>query len=237
VGETIPGVKPGSIYAIYYGWLTEDDAGEPNEDALRIAGARVPLLLANVWTAAPERHLNLSAAVLALLRSSNTEVFAYIATHCGKASLKATEQEVDECMAAGVDGIFFDEADPLREKNRLAYYDTLARRIRAHGGRVIMNPGVARCGERVMDVSDVLMVEHQWRDLREESVWMMRYASERFMGVSSNEVKAMGYTVDEKRAVADTREAWRRGIGWHASTESYTQLPEWFERYVQSVAQ
>ena len=237
MAERHPGAKPGSIYAIYYGWLTEDDAGEPNETARRIAAARVPLLLANLWTAAPERHLNLSEPVLALLQNAGTEVFAYIATDCGKAPLRNVEAQAEECIAVGADGIFFDEADPLREKEQLAYYAALAKRLRGHGKRIVTNPGVAKCGERIMEVSDVLMVEHQWRDLREGSVWMMRYGPERFMGVSSNEDRAMGYVVDEKQAVADTHEAWKRGIGWHTSTDRYTRIPEWFEPYVDTVSQ
>ena len=75
------------------------------------------------------------------------------------------------------------------------------------------------------------MLEHQWRNLRSGSLWAFRYPAERFMGVSSNEERAMGYTVDEARAIEDTREAWGRGIGWHTSTDVYIELPEWFSRY------
>ena len=45
----------------------------------------------------------------------------------------------------------------------------------------------------------------------------------------------MGYVVDEQRAIADTREAWRRAIGWHTSTTTYVELPRWFATYVQAV--
>jgi hypothetical protein len=45
----------------------------------------------------------------------------------------------------------------------------------------------------------------------------------------------MGYAVDEQRAVADTREAWKRGIGWHTSTTTYIELPDWFAAYAGAV--
>jgi hypothetical protein len=55
------------------------------------------------------------------------------------------------------------------------------------------------------------------------------------MGVSSNEEQAMGYEVNEQRAIADTREAWDRNIGWHMSTELYAKLPAWFESYLAAI--
>ena len=233
--ERHPDAKSGSIYCIYYGWLCDDDAGIPNDEARRIAAARVPLLIAHYWTAPPQRHRNLSEPVLALLRESGTEVFAYTATGCGSVPLAHLESEIDEYLAAGVDGIFFDEADPLREDAKLGYYAALAERVRARGKRLIVNPGVAQCGERIMDVADLVMLEHRWRDLRSGSLWSAQYPAERFMGVSSNEENAMGYDVDETRAIADTREAPRRRIGWHTSTDLYTKLPPWFERYFEAV--
>ena len=225
----------GATYVIYYGWLTEDGAGAPNESALRIAAARVPLLIAHAWTAEPQRHLNLSPTVRALMRSTGTVVYAYVATRCGQLPLGTVEAAVEESLDAGADGIFFDEADPLRESAKLAYYAGLASRIRARGKRVIVNPGVAQLGENIMDVADCVMVEHRWRDLRSGSLWAFQYAAERFMGVSRNEENAMGYAVNDGRAIADTREAWRRGIGWHTSTDRYIELPAWFERYIEAV--
>ena len=237
MAERHPGATPGSrkTYAIYYGWLTEDEEGEPNESARRIAAARIPLLIAQTWTAEPQRHLNLSAAVLSMMRDAGTKVFAYVATNCGNALRRRVDAETSEYLATGVDGIFFDEADPLRENGKLDYYKGLARLVQDSGKRVILNPGVAQCGECIMDVADYLMVEHRWRDLRTGSLWSARYAADRFMGVSSNEGNAMGYVVDEQRAIDDTHEAWRREVGWHTSTDRYVQVPAWFERYVSAV--
>ena len=229
--------EQGQTYVIYYGWLTQDERGEPNADAQRIAAARAPLLIAHHWTAAPERHLNLSEAVLELMRGSGTEVYAYVATDCGKSDLKKVLKEVGEYLATDIDGIFFDEADPLSDDAKIPFYDRLGDAVRDKGKGVILNTGVAQCDERIMNVADRIMVEHQWRNLRTGSLWSHRYPPERFMGVSSNEGGAMGYAVDEQRALGDTREAWASRIGWHTSTDRYTGLPEWFERYVGAVKQ
>jgi hypothetical protein len=226
-----------NTYAIYYGWLTDDKDGEPNCVAHAIAAARPPLLIAHFWTAAPEGHRNISTKVLSLMHAAETQVFAYVATKGGDARLRVLQKSIGEYLAGGVDGIFFDEADPLRDDTRLAYYTTLSNQVRNEGKTVILNPGVSRCGERIMQVADRVMVEHAWRDFGAYSPWTSRYDADRFMGVSSNEDDAMGYRVDERRAIEDTRDAWRRGIGWHTSTDRYIKLPDWFDAYSQATKQ
>ena len=225
----------GSTYVIYYGWLTDDAGGEPNGDAREIAAVQAPLLIAHCRTAGPGVHANLNPQVLALMHEAGTAVFAYVATNFGKAPPGDVSKVVASCLAAGVDGVFFDETDALREVTHFEYYQALARLVREAGKGVIVNPGVAQCGERIMEVADRVMVEHRWRDLRLGSLWSFRYPAQRFMGVSSNEEHAMGYCVDEQRAVADTLEAWRAGIGWHAATDRYVELPHWFAAYVRAV--
>jgi hypothetical protein len=224
-----------NTYVIYYGWLADEAHGEPNDEARAIAAAKAPLLIAHAWTAEPDRHRNLSPQVLSLMRDAGTPVFAYVATNSGKARLDDVVALVDDCLDGGADGLFFDEADPLRDEARFEYYGALAKRIRDRGKRVILNPGVAQCGERIMEAADYVMVEHQWRNLRSGSLWSFRYPADRFMGVSSNEGNAMTYVVDRERALADTREAWQRGIGWHTSTDTYIELPEWFAAYHEAV--
>lgn len=224
-----------NTYVIYYGWLTDDRDGEPNNVAQTIAAARTPLLIAHFRTAPPERHVNISPRVLSLMQSVGTQVYAYVATQTGKADLGKIKKTVTDCLAGGVDGIFFDESDSLASDDNLAYYETLARLVRGKGKGIIVNPGVAQCGEKIMQVADRVMVEHQWRNLATGSLWSFRYPGDRFMGVSSNEGAAMGYVVDEARGIADTREAWERGVGWHTSTTTYIELPPWFSAYARAV--
>lgn len=222
-------------YAIFYGWLTEDGHGEPNGAARAIAAAKIPLLIAQFRTAPPSGHLNISPQVLSLMRSAGTAVYAYTATQCGNTDIAVVQHDVESFLDADMDGVFFDEADSLRDDGRLSYYRKLVKPIRKSSRGVILNPGVAQCGERIMGVADRVMFEHRWRRVRADSPWASGYAAKRFMGVSSNERNAMGYCVDEARAISDTREAWRSGIGWHASTDVYIKLPAWFAAYVQAV--
>jgi hypothetical protein len=224
----------GNTYSIFYGWLSDDESGEPNAVARALATLRLPLLIASYSTAPPERHANLSPQVLSLMRDAGTEVFAYIATGWGSAERRPILRAIDDYLAMGVDGIFFDEADSLCTEAKLEYYTALATRVRANRGKIILNAGVSRCGEKIMDVCDLLMVEHAWREARTRSPWLRRYPG-RVMGVSSNEENAMMYAVDEQRAIEDTREAWQGGIGWHTSTTRYVELPEWFGRYVSAL--
>jgi hypothetical protein len=225
-----------NTYVIYYGWLSDDESGAPNADALRIRDARVPLLVANYWTAAPQRHRNLSARVLSALHQSHTKVFSYVSTDYGAVDLEKVQASVTESIAGGVDGIFLDEAPSSLAGSKLDYYRTLADLARASGKEVIVNPGVSRCDESIMQVADYVMLEHEWRNFHSDSAWAAGYDDDRFMGVSSNEGNELGYPVTEARAIADTREAWdQRHIGWHTSTDQYVELPEWFEDYVGAV--
>lgn len=222
-------------YAIYYGWLT-DERGALTPDALRIAAVGTPLLIAPLMTARPDVHANLSPALLAAMQRAGTEVYAYVASDRGARDIVLAREEVESALEAGVDGIFFDEAPSLPGAKECDYYGELAGLAHEQGKRVIVNPGVARCGQRLLDFADRVMLEHRWRDLKAESAWTSDHPPETFMGVSSNEEgEAMGYTVDEARAVSDTREAWARGIGWHTSTERYAALPRWFEAYMNAV--
>jgi hypothetical protein len=221
-------------YVICYGWLADDEAGVPNALARRIAAARAPLLIAQYWTD-PRTHRNLSDEVLALMRAAGTQVFAYVRTGWGAADLQQAKASASEYLAGGVDGIFLDESYNFLDSAKLLYYRALAQLVRAEGRGLIANPGVSRCGEDIMSVADRVMVEHEWRSFGAHSPWSSRYPPDRFMAVSSNEENGMGYPVEGARAIADTREAWDAGIGWHTSTDRYVGLPDWFDDYIAAV--
>jgi hypothetical protein len=232
VPETAP-AGAANPYVIYYGWLTDSARGIPNADARRIAAARPRIAVVQPKTAAPAGHLNISPQVLALLHSAGTSVYAYVSTRWTRTDVAHVLSATDEALATGADGILFDEADPLCTNVHYNYYRQLSERVRAAGKRIIFNTGVTDCGPRIMDLADYVMLEHQWR---RTMPWMAAYPPERFMGVSSNEGRAMGYYVDERRAIADTREALQRGIGWHTSTDRYINLPIWFASHLRAVA-
>lgn len=221
-------------YVIYYGWLSEKN-GLLSAEAERIANAHVPLLIAPWMTAKPAAHENLNPAVIARMHDSDTEVFAYVDTGYTQVALKAAKQAVSDALAAGVDGIFYDRASASPQGPVLDYYLALSAPVKAAGKRIIANVGVTQCGGALMRFADHVMLEHRWRNLANSSPWTVHRPPETFMGVSSNEENAMGYEMDEERAVADTREAWQRNIGWHTSTELYAELPTWFETYMTAI--
>jgi hypothetical protein len=231
----IVGARSANTYVIYYGWLTDSSQGSPNAAALRITAAAPSIAIVQARTAAPAGHRNVSPQVLALMHQAGVRVYAYVPTSWGHADLRDVARATNDALDAGVDGILIDEADPLCTNVHYNYYRAISDYIRARGKGLIFNTGVASCGEPIMGLADYLMVEHQWRNAATTSPWMAGYLAERFMGVSSNEGNPMGYYVDEHRACADAREAQQRGIGWHASTDRYVELPSWFATYMQAL--
>lgn len=226
-------------YVIYYGWLIADPDGTPNGAARAIAAARPGLLLAHMRTFEP-RYPNVSEPVRALFRASGTRVMAYVTTSYAQRGRDEVAAEALAQLALGADGVFFDEVANFLDRHHDDYYRTLSNAVRERGGTVVMNTGVAQTGEAIMELADILMVEHQWRTLYRTNPWHAQYPPERFMGDSSNEPGAsapefLGYPVDRDRGIADTLEAWNRGIGWHYSTNRYVRLPRWFGTYTKVV--
>ncbi len=223
-----------NLYLIYYGWLIADQEGTPNEAARTIASAGPSAVLAMFHTFTP-RYTNLSVQVRQVLHDAGTRIFAYVDTNYGRRALKRVEAEALEYLSNGVDGIFFDRGHNCLDNSRRKYYATLYRLVAGCGKTAIVNTGVAQCGETIMDQTDILMVEHDWRRLYRANPWHARYPAERFMGDSSNEPGAdafLGHRIDCRRAAQDTLEAWSNGIGWHTSTDRYTDLPPWFSAYL-----
>lgn len=221
-------------YVIYYGWLT-NERGELTPDANRIADTQVPLLIAPFRVAAPAIHVNLSPQLLARMHAAGTEVIAYVDTDYGKIPTSVAKQNVAAAIDAGVDGVFYDRTTAWPGAPSLKYYAAISEPAKAAGKLVIANPGVSQCGDTIMRFADRVMLEHKWRNLSVDSPWTVLRPPETFMGVSSNEHFAMGYGVDEQRAIADTREAWGQKVGWHASTDMYKHLPVWFEAYMKAL--
>jgi hypothetical protein len=93
-----------------------------------------------------------------------------------------------------------------------------------------------------MKISDILDLEESWATFSNESLWKSKYSPDRFMAISSNEYctdTASGHSLhcinDLKDAITATVEAWKGGIGYHFSTTKYTEIPTWFESYLDQV--
>lgn len=216
-----------NLFVIYYGWLIEDPDGTPSQEALTIAAARPDLLIASFFTFEP-KYLNFSLQVMELLHGAGVRVFAYVDTSYGTRELDTVKLEAADYLGQGVDGIFFDQVYNFLDDSYLDYYQELYNLVHNQGKSVIVNTGIGNTGQDVMKVTDILMVEHAWREQYQHNSWFSEYPAERFMGNSSNEHEVY---VDSKLAVEDTQEAWANGIGWHFSTDHYVTLPDWFLTY------
>ena len=230
-------MSPNNLSVIYYGWLTSDASGIPNHLATAIAAARPQALIAVFYTAQP-KFMNLSPQVRDLLHSAGTRIYAYTSLGYGARDHREVQADVAHYLANGADGIFFDEADSSIDGVKTRYYKQLYEQVKQHGQAVILNTGVAATSEALMSVADILMVEHQWRAFAQTCPWRAKYAPERFMGNSSNEPGALQhlyYPISRATGVRDTRAAWASGIGWHYSTDRYTDLPPWFADYTRAI--
>jgi hypothetical protein len=204
------------LVAIYYGWMIADEEGHPNAAAALIAAARPAVLVAPRLVVNSPVY-NLSPQVRALLQAAGVQIFAYVPTDYGNRDLGLVRAEVSTCLREGVEGIFFDEVNYVHEDPCCQYYHRLAAQVKGAGRVVILNTGVAQTDEAIMDIADILMVEHQWRVFYQTCSWRTKYPSTRFMGCSSNEPGAyaiLGHVVDASTAPRLTNEAWSNSIGW-----------------------
>jgi hypothetical protein len=168
-----------------------------------------------------------------LLQKAGVRIFSYVDTGYGQRDQAVVKAEVNDHLSQDVDGIFFDQVYNFLDSRHTAYYQELYEWVKSRSKQVIVNPGIAQPGKAVMSVTDILMVEHAWKELYRTNPWFRRYPPERFMGNSSNEHPDLqpGYLINCETAVRDTQEAWANGIGWHFSTDRYITLPAWFPEY------
>jgi hypothetical protein len=220
----------GKFYVIYYGWLIDDADGTPNQEAHLIAQAKPDAVIASFYTFEP-KYDNLSVQVRELLNKAGIQLFAYVDTDYGNRPIADVQAEAIDYLANGIDGIFYDQVYNFLDDAYTSYYQELYNLVRASNKTVIVNTGIAQPGEPIMEITDILMVEHAWRSLYKTNPWFAAYPPTRFMGNSSNEPdpeQHFDYLVDGDTGIRDAREAWANGIGWHCSTDRYITLPPWF---------
>jgi hypothetical protein len=221
--------REGHSYCIYYGWLVADGTGAPAASARRLAELRPRLLIAAPYTATPSMP-NLSKQVVTLLQAADVHLLAYVDVSYRQRPLREVLAEARAALTLGADGILFDQVEHRWRPASAGYYSVLADAMHQLDATVAFNTGVAETDEEYMDLANLLMVEHRWRDFARLSPWRHRYDPLRFMGVSSNEPGAarwLGTAVDQRAAVAHTREAWAAGLGWHCATDRFVELPPW----------
>ncbi|MGQ9928082.1 MAG: spherulation-specific family 4 protein [Chloroflexaceae bacterium] len=219
----------GSIFSIYYGWLTTDAMGAPAPGTYQLAARQPGMLIAPAFTTEP-RRCNLSAPVMRVLSAAGVRVLAYVDVAYGRRLVPQVLQDVREALALGAAGIFFDRAEYQWSSGAAAFYGAIAGEVQRSGGQVALNPGVACVDEQFLSVADLLMVEHHWLDFINQNSWRHQYDPMRFMGVSSNEPGAyevLGYPVTRATALRDAQQCWTGGIGWFCGTDRFTEVPPW----------
>ncbi len=201
-----------------------------------MAAGKPDLIVVAPYTDEPRRN-NLPISVRALFHKAHTQVAIYIATNYGQRPLKDVQSAIADATTNG-DWVFLDEVVPSLDPQTWEYYTAIAGYAHSAGLTVIANPGLATIDERIMDIADIVMLEHQWVQLGSGCGWCVKYPSDRFMGVSSNEpgaAKELRHAIDIQQAEADTRRAWALGVGWHYSCDRYTEVPPWYETYMHAV--
>jgi hypothetical protein len=115
----------------------------PAEELIGLAADRsAPRLIVMNPHNGPGRRARASfRAAVSVAHDSGSRVLGYVATRYGARSISGVLEDVDRHIAwYDVDGIFFDEVAAGPE--RLLHYGVLARRVRARGQAVVLNPGV-----------------------------------------------------------------------------------------------
>ena len=216
-------------FVIYYGWYS-DQSGRLGGDIYQIIKSNPDFVISPFYNSAG--RLNLSPQVMDLYHQNGIKVLAYVATGNAQRNLDTVRSEITNALKAGADGVMLDEVSGLNSQAEVDYYQSIYNLVKQGGDKIVVaNPGTILVSEKIMNMTDILSFEHQWR-LAPQLDWFSKYPASRYMGVSSNDVSnVMGYPVDGSVAARDTIEAWQRGIGYHYSTDSYTNLPSWFEQY------
>ncbi|MEO9320554.1 MAG: spherulation-specific family 4 protein [Nitrososphaera sp.] len=222
-------------FVIYYGWYF-DEHGILQNVVSSILAAKPDLVISPYHTS--DGQVNIRPDVMNTFHSNGIKVIAYVATGDAKRDVNSVLGEIKSALSAGADGVMLDEVSLMQTDDQYSYYKQIYNFVKQQGGSdklVIANPGSVLVGERVMQVSDIVSFEHQWR-FASSLDWFSKYPPSRYMGISSNDVlNAMGYRVASDVASRDTIEAWNDGIGYHYSTDTYTALPPWFGSYQQSL--
>ena len=124
------------------------------------------------------------AAEVTRARARGLVVLGYVYTSNGLRAGAVVKSEVDKYyLWYGLDGIFFDEADPS-DCSKQAYYKNLYNYVKAKGGvaRVVINPGT-NLPECYISTTDIMLnfeggynAYVTWRP----SAWVAKYPAKRF---------------------------------------------------------
>ena len=220
-----------NFYVIYYGHLVNHN-GEIADQTSRIITAKPKLVI--IPFSFPDGQPNLTQSVLKQFHDAEIKVLTYTWTKYGSRNLDEVKADIARQLSAGADGILVDEVTNIETDSEYGYYSAIYKYIKSFGSDkvVVMNPGHYKVTERIMQISDIVSLEEEWTN-HDQIPWKDKYASTRFMGVSSNEY--CNQCITAANAVNKTLDAWNSGIGYHYATDKYIDLPSWFNNYASQV--
>jgi hypothetical protein len=208
------------LFVLYY--------GSSNSAIARIRAARPNfVVVANTDAQWPDKyHFDDPAGQTG---PTGIKVIAYIATDYGDLDVSL---KIDAAMAAGYDGIFFDEVSP--DVDDVAYNTANYQRTKGFGSGklVIANPGRVSGVARVFEAADIVSVENKYDEPLDPT-----FPAWRWLAVQGDPASVAA----PDAATADGRLAtFRNSSGgfWYYSPERSTErpathilLPPWFEEF------
>jgi len=233
------------IYVLYYGSLVNKTNPEMKTiEAKRIIDSKPQMIIVQPYFSSGD--LNLTPEITSEFNNLKIKTIAYVPTKYMARDIRDVIAQVDKLFnSLSIDGVLIDEVSNIRTDDEFRYYSSIYTHIKGSFGPnkiVILNPGNHWVSEKIMKISDILDLEESWTTFSNESLWKSKYSPDRFMAISSNEYctdTASGHSLhcinDLKDAITATVEAWKGGIGYHFSTTKYTEIPTWFESYLDQV--
>lgn len=99
-------------------------------------------------------------------KPTGIRVIMYIATGGGKMNVNKVLARIEDAMAAGYDGIFFDEVSNARDAGTVYFYSKISQEVKRYGPEnlVIFNPGTHTVNAGLFNQADIVSVENNTND-------------------------------------------------------------------------
>lgn len=244
------------FYVVYHDVLV-DSSGKPNTNANRIANAH-PVYIHTYARVSGDR-VNIPQEVRDLMHNNGVKILCYVKSAPPDSSSppfsdSQIRSEIADGINLGCDGIMFDNV----RSRFTTYYDVYKGwrdYVKTWGSDKIawFNTGHSGMDESIMEVADIVEVEHHIDDLVQDSPWVTKYPSTRFAanvlswedlnyyplpsGIITSDP---ANKVTLEKAIQYTNNCWDAGhIAYMYSgniKNSIGWLSTWFEDYVRGIS-
>lgn len=188
---------------------------------------------------------NGSPEVRNFFHENGVKILAYVPTGWlnvklgpnNRSNLPLIKERIRRCMELGADGIFVDEVISFEpgEEIAMAQYGEIYDYIKSFGAEkiVVLNAGGHWVFEPIMQASDIVCVENDWRAFRDGAsghAWKIKYPNDRFMAYTIRSTYfTPAFTLE--KAISDTEEA-VVDYGWFMAARSFNEwsdLHDWYD--------